>query len=87
MLSDANINALRLQFREVFVLWDGAFSLARKINPVEADMKIYRLYVDAAMQGSKDMQCTVTPKVQLMLEHVEWQMRNIQGGLGDKMED
>jgi hypothetical protein len=22
-----------------------------------------------------------------MLEHVEWQMRNIQGGLGDKMED
>jgi hypothetical protein len=26
-------------------------------------------------------------KVHLMLEHVEWQMRNIQGGLGDKMKD
>jgi hypothetical protein len=49
--------------------------------------EIYRLYVDAAVQGSKDLQCTVTPKVHLMLEHVEWQMRNIQRGLGDKMED
>ncbi len=87
MLLDFNIDALCLQFREVFVLWDGAFSLARTINPVEADMQIYRLYVDAAVQGSKDLQCTVTPKVHLMLEHIEWQMRNIQGGLGDKMED
>ncbi len=50
-------------------------------------MKIYHLYVDAAVQGSKDLQCTVTPKVHLMLEHVEWQMRNIQGVLSDKMED
>ena len=36
MLSDTkNINALCMQFREVFVLWDGAFSLARTINPTE----------------------------------------------------
>jgi hypothetical protein len=50
---------------------------------------MYQLYVDAAVQGSKDLQCTITPKVHLMLEHVEveWQMRNIQGGLGDKIED
>ncbi len=87
VLSDANIDALCLQFREVFILWDGVFLLARTINPVEAEMKIYQFYVNAAMQGSKDLQCTVTPKVHLMLEHVEWHMRNIQGGLGDKMED
>jgi hypothetical protein len=87
VLLDANIDALCLQFREVFILWDGAFLLARSINPVEADMKIYHLYVDAAVQGSKDLQCTVTPKVHLMREHVEWQMGNIQGWLGDKMED
>jgi hypothetical protein len=72
VLLDANIDASCLQFREVFVLWDGAFLLARTINPVEAHMKIYCLYVDAAMQGSKDLQCTVTPKVHLMLERVEW---------------
>jgi hypothetical protein len=86
-LSDANIDALCLQFREVFVLWDGVFSLARTINPTERDTSIYRMYVDAAVKGSKDLQCTVTPKVHLMLEHVEWQMTNIEGGLGDKMED
>ena len=71
----------------MFVLWDGVFSLARTINPTERDTSIYRMYVDAAVKGSKDLQCTVTPKVHLMLEHVEWQMTNIEGGLGDKMED
>jgi len=45
------------------------------------------MYVDAAVKGSKDLQCTITPKVHLMLEHVEGQMANIEGGLGDKMED
>ena len=87
MLLDANIDALCLQFREVFVLWDGAFSLARTINPTEMDITTYRMFVDAAAKGSKDLRCTVTPKVHLMLKHVEWQMRNIRGGLGDKMED
>jgi hypothetical protein len=72
---------------EVFVLWDGAFSLARTINPTEIDCSTYRMYVRAAVNGSKDLRCTVTPKIHLMLEHVEWQMTNIWGGLGDKMED
>jgi hypothetical protein len=81
MLSDANINALCMQFCEVFVLWDGAFSLARTINPTEIDCSTYRMYVRAAVKSSKDLQCTVTPKVHLMLEHVEWQMTNIRGGV------
>jgi len=45
------------------------------------------MYVDAVVKGSKDLQCTVTHKVHLMLEHVEWQMMNIEEGLGSKMED
>ncbi len=66
MLSDTkNINALCMQFREVFVLWDGAFSLARTINPTEIDCSTYRMYVRAAVKGSKDLRCTVTPKVHL----------------------
>jgi hypothetical protein len=69
------------------VLWDGAFLLARTINPTEIDASIYWMYVNAAVKGSKDLQCTVTPKVHLMLEHVDWQMTKIEGGLGDKMED
>jgi hypothetical protein len=79
ILSDTNINALFMQFRKVFVLWDGAFSLARTINPTEIDCSTYRMYVRAAVKGSKDLRCTVTPKVHLMLEHVEWQMTNMGG--------
>ena len=54
---------------------------------MKIDTSIYRMYGDAVVKDSKDLQCTVTPKVHLMLEHVEWQMTNIEGGLGDKMED
>ena len=87
VLTDTEINALCLHFREVFVLWDGAFSLARTVNPTEEDMLTYRSYVDAAVKGILDLQCTITPKVHLMLKHVETQMRNIPGGLEDKAED
>jgi hypothetical protein len=65
-----------MQFREVFVLWDGFFLYAKTINPTEIDCSTYRMYVRAAVKGSKGM-----PKVHLMLEHVEWQMANIQGGV------
>jgi hypothetical protein len=87
ILSDADINALCLQFWEVFILWDGAFSLAQTVNPMENDTKTYLHYVSAAVHGNYALHCTVTPKVHLMLKHVAWQMRNIQGGLGNKMED
>ncbi len=39
------------------------------------------------MHGNAALHCTVTPKVHLMLKHVACQMRNIWGGLEDKMED
>ena len=87
LLPDAEIESLCLHFCEVFVLWDGAFLLARTVNPMELDVITYRRYVLAAVEGSKALQCTVTPKVHMMLKHVEWQMTNIKGGLGDKMED
>ncbi len=37
--------------------------------------------------GNDALCCTVTLKVHLMLKHVAWQMENIPGGQGDKMED
>ena len=87
ILSGTDIDTLCLHFREVFVLWDGAFSLARTVNPTENDTLTYMRYVSAAIQGNTTICCTITPKVHLMLKHVQWQMRNIPGGLGDKMED
>jgi hypothetical protein len=74
-------------FCEVFVLWDRAFTLAQTVNPMEIDAISYQRYVLAAVEGSKALECTVTPKVHTMLKHIVWQMMNIKGGLGDKMED
>ena len=54
---------------------------------MELDVITYQRYVLAAIEGSKSLQCTVTPKVHMMHKHVEWQMMNIKGGLGDEMED
>jgi hypothetical protein len=68
-------------------LGPGFCSLARTIDPTNIDTSNYQMYVDAVVKGSKDLQCTITSKVHLMLEHVEWQMANLEGGLGDKMED
>jgi hypothetical protein len=87
LLSDAEIEGLRLHFCEVFVLWDGAFLLARTVNPTELDAITYQRYVVASVKASRSRQCTITPKVHMMLKHVKWQMTNIKGGLGDKMED
>ncbi len=47
----------------------------------------YQKFVWAAVQSSAILGCPITPKVHMMLWHVEWQMRNIPGGLGNKMED
>jgi hypothetical protein len=41
ILSDPNVDALCLHFWEVFILWEGAFSLARTVNPMENNTKTY----------------------------------------------
>ncbi len=68
-------------------MWDGAFLLAQKFAPTDKDCKTYQKFVDAVLQGSMILQRSITPKVHSMLRHVKWQMKNLPGGLGDKMED
>jgi hypothetical protein len=41
IMTDVDIDALCLNFREVFVLWDGAYLLARTVNPMEQDTNNY----------------------------------------------
>jgi hypothetical protein len=61
--------------------------LARTIDLTDEDIETYRKYVDVAVEGHTDLKCAITPKVHLMLRHIKWQMKNIRGGIGDKMED
>ena len=87
VLSEDEIDALCVHFREVFVLWDGAFSYARKIDPTEEDCARYEEFITAAVIGHVNLGCSVTPKVHLMWKHTLYQMKNVPGGLGNKMED
>jgi hypothetical protein len=87
LLSDADIDLMCLHFWEVYVLWGRAFLLARTINPTDKDADTYQKFVLAAVHGKKVLQCSITAKVHAMLHHVQWQMMNLLGGLGDKMED
>jgi hypothetical protein len=86
-LNNDDMEELCKHFHTVFLLWDGAFAYARKINPTAEDAKIYEQFVEAAVAGHLRLGLTITPKVHLMLKHVRLQMVNIDGGLGNKMED
>lgn len=86
-LTDDDIDRLCHDFMTAFVLWDGAFSIARKCYPTPTDVNMYQRYVDAAVDMHVKLGLNITPKVHLMYKHVAMQMETIEGGLGDKMED
>jgi hypothetical protein len=52
ILSNADVDTVCLHFREVFILWDGVFSLAQTVSPMEQDTKTYLRYVLAAVHGN-----------------------------------
>ena len=86
-LSDEDIDRVCDEHKRCLLLWDGAFSLARGINPTDRDCDMYVCFVRAAVDCHVRLGMSVTPKVHLMLCHVCDQMKNIPGGLGEKMED
>jgi len=75
-LDNKCIDALCQHFKLVFLLWDGAFSLARKKNPTTEDAKQYQQFIGIAVIEHVNLGLTITPKVHLMFKHVRWQMAN-----------
>jgi hypothetical protein len=45
LMSDTDIHSMCLHFWEVYVLWDGAFLLARMVNPTLDDAETYQKFV------------------------------------------
>ena len=68
------------------MLWDGAFSLASKVNPTHNDIQLFRQYVRAAIWSHQALNISITHKVHLMWWHVAIAME-LPGGLGKKRED
>ncbi len=60
-------------------MWDGTFLLARIINPTDEDAEAYQMFILAVVRGSKILQCPITPKIHIMLRHVQLQIKNIPG--------
>ena len=87
ILSNEKIRDKCQQYTNLFLLWDGAFAVARRNNPRQQDIYEYTHFATAAFDCHKKIGCSVTPKVHLMVAHVAWQMEHLEGGLGDKMED
>ena len=84
--TDAQIDELCANFCLVSVLWDGAFSMASKVNPTANDIQLFRQYVRAAIWSHQAINISITHKVHLMWWHVAIAME-LPGGLGKKRED
>lgn len=84
---DNTINSVCESYKTAFLLWDGAFAFARKVNPTGNDIDEFEKFVLAAVDAHKDVGCHVTHKVHLMIHHVGWQMAEIEDGLGDYLKD
>ena len=68
--SISQIETLCQSHKEVFLLWDGAFSLAHTISPTKDDYNLYLDYAKAAMDMHVAIGCSVTHKCHLMLVHL-----------------
>lgn len=86
-VKDEVIKRICAEHKLSLLLWDGAFSAARSINPTQEDCIRYLRFVQPAVDCHVRIGCSLTHKVHLMLCHVLTQMRTIPRGLGEKMED
>ncbi len=80
------IDEMCADFARVSILWDGAFSLASKINPPSSDIVKFKRFARAGIYSHKAMALSITHKAHLMKGHVARAMA-IPGGLGKKRED
>ena len=49
VFTDDEIRQLCGDHKNAFLLWDGAFSLARTVNPTAADYALYKRFIDGAV--------------------------------------
>ena len=76
-LTDKDIDILCNRYKELYLLWDGAFATARTINPTEDDLALYCRFANAAVHCHKKIGCSITHKVHLMWlnSQVDWVKR------------
>ena len=86
-MSEEAIKKMCADHKTFHLLWNGAFSLARMVDPSDGNTDLYKRYVFAAVCCHVCIGCNVTHKIHSMWLHVADQMKYVPGGLGEKMED
>ena len=84
-LTDPMIDEMCADFRRHALLWDGCFSLVRRVNPSRADIVKYERFEIAATFSHQAMQLSTPHKVHVG-KHAAKQMR-LPGGIPKKAED
>ncbi len=69
-LSNDAIKASFQRFQLLFILWDGAFLFARKIDSTTDNANLYQQFIDANLDRHVNLGLKITPKVHLTLKHV-----------------
>ncbi|KAL7530713.1 LOW QUALITY PROTEIN: hypothetical protein ACHAWF_003482 [Thalassiosira exigua] len=83
-LSEDEIKSKVNEHPWTFLLWDGPFLFARKVDPTTEDPEMFRRFVNATVDCHTSLGCNITHKVHLMWKHVAWQMGVVPGGLGGR---
>ena len=81
IMEDTEIDELCNNSKMVLTYWDGALAGLHIEYPKEEDYSNTQLFVDAALQLTRKMDMTVTPKGHGGEKHLVGQMRSTKGGL------
>ncbi|KAL7553941.1 hypothetical protein ACHAWF_017571 [Thalassiosira exigua] len=65
-LEDREIEAKVNEYRRAFLLWDGAFSFARKVDPTKEDIVMFKRFVSAAVNCHTYLGCSITHKTKYL---------------------
>jgi hypothetical protein len=84
--SDVEIHQVCNIVKEALTLWNKAFTLCQKHNPSDADCTQTQEHINAAMEATRQLEVSITPKNHGMEDHVVDQMRRIPGGIAHLME-
>ena len=81
IMTDDAINTLCDNMATLLIRWDGALACLHTVNPTEEDCTQAQNFIDQAMELTREMGYSVTPKYHGAEAHIVNQMRDTVGGL------
>ena len=80
-MTEQNIWDLCMNVSTLLIRWDGALSILHQVDPEEKHYVMAQERIDKALELSRSMGFSITPKYHGAEMHLVWQMRRCKGGL------